>query len=410
MASRVRIIIASCSVTYLSLGIAGAALGPLLPELSHRTGIALSGAGLILSFYYLGGILSRLVAGMLRDRFGSTPVVIGGLTVEVCAAVVLTMSRAPAVLYAGSFLLGGALGSGLLGAVLIAAKLVPDRSVSLVNLVNAFWGIGSIVGPALFSAISASTRSGLPVIWIAGLIGIAAIALLLRGGTRSGAPTDETDFALRADVSAEAGRPPGAGLLRVPDFWLFGSILLFDVGTESTIGGWAAVYLQHSVPIRLQLAALVVSGFYVSFTLARMITAGVGSRVAARWVLSCALVFALGGMGLVSATPGRLVPSVVGFLLGGLGIGPIYPTITALVSRRFGARAGTAVGLSGSLGFVGGVVFPWISGALMPTFGPAVSMRMSEALIVVVAALSYLGVMASRRRRVSGGSLPGERD
>ena len=399
MSSRARIIIASSCITYLSLGIAGATLGPLLPELSGRTGIALSGAGLILSFYYLGGVLSRLVAGMLSDRYGPVAIVLGGLIVEACSGIFLTLSRSPAVLYASSFLLGVALGAGLLGAVMIAATLVPRRSVALANLVNAFWGIGSFVGPALFSAVSASTHSGLPVIWIAGGIAVVAIPLLLGPRRHAGSASDEIDLDPRKGGAPERAPSLRAGLLRVPSFWLFGLILLFDVGTESTIGGWTAVYLHRSMSVNLEIAALVVSGFYVSFAAGRMVSAAVGSRVAAPWVLSGGLFFALSGMGLVSATPGHFAPSIVGFILAGLGIGPIYPTITALVTRTFGARAGTAVGLTGSLGFVGGVVFPWAAGILMPVRGAAASMRLSEVLIVIVALLSYLLVVSGRHTR-----------
>ena len=63
------------------------------------------------------------------------------------------------------------------------------------------------------------------------------------------------------------------------------------------------------------------------------------------------------------------------------------------------ARAGTAVGLTGSLGFVGGVVFPWAAVILMSVSGAAASMRLSEALIVIVALLSYLLVVSGRHAR-----------
>lgn len=399
MSPRARIILASACTTYLSLGIAGATMGPLLPELAGRTGIPLSGAGLILSFYFLGGAAARLVAGIFSDRYGPVPIVLGGLIVEACSGLVLTLSRAPALLYVSSFFLGVALGSGLLGAVLIAAKLNPTRSVALVNLVNAFWGIGSFVGPALYSAISASTHTGLPVIWIAGVIALTAIPLLL-GGVRGSGLSEEIGFlAPRHRGEAGSGGQLRAGVLRAPAFWLFGLILLFDVGTESTLGGWTAVYMHRSAPVSLQLAALVVSGFYVFFALGRVIAAAVGSRTSASRVLSSALLLALAGVGLAAATPGRLAPSVAGFLLAGLGIGPIYPTITALVTRSFGARAGTAVGLTGSLGFVGGVVFPWVAGTLMPVFGETVPVGLSELLLLIVAFLAYLTVVTTRRRQ-----------
>ncbi|HUZ17879.1 MAG TPA: MFS transporter [Spirochaetia bacterium] len=402
MTARMRIII-SCCIVYFSVGITNGALGPLLPEVARRTGLELSQAGLVFSALFIGGVLSRTIAGIISDRWGALPVLLEGIIIQGAANVAMSMSVSAPALLVSAFFLGTATGAGLLGAVLLAAKLFPERSVTMVNVVNVFYGGGAFAGPALFSGSSLLVHSGIPVLWIAAILALSQLPVLFRADSRqaSSAVHGSAGSGGAAIGLHPTGLLGGLSIMRLLPFWLFGFVLLFDVGVESTIGGWSAVYLRQSTAISIQAAALVVSGFYACFTIGRAVAAGAGSRIPSAFIVGIAVATTFAGTGIVVLSTGHVAWSVAGFLLAGLGIGPVYPTFTALVGRAFGERAGTAIGLTGSIGFFGGVAFPWLAGVLMARSGPAASMRLVLAVVLIISVLAYLSITASRSGRVT---------
>lgn len=398
MSPRIRILASSC-LAYLAVGMINASIGPLLPQLARLNGMSIAQAGLIFSAVFAGGVFSRSTAGLLGDRIGGVPVLAGGIALQAVGLAVLSLSHSMTVALAAAFFIGVATGAGLLGAVLLASTLFPERSVSAVNTVNVFYGGGSILGPALFSVSTSAWHTGFPVLWLAGLLSLAQLFVLLRASSRRASAAARTAPARTAPGGSDASQPTSvAGILLTSLFWLFGAILFFEVGVESTILGWTTVYLHGTAGISIGRAALVLAGFSVTFTSGRILAAGIGTRVPPRFLLFGGLSLALLGTLLISLSSGSLVGSTIGFLIAGLGTGPVYPTVVALIGRIFGARAGAAIGIAGSVGFAGGVVFPWLAGKLMEPFGVAAALRVVVPLEVIIILLSVMAVSVGRRR------------
>lgn len=411
MSKRVVSLIYAC-VLMAGFGIGVAAFGPLLPELAENNGLAMSQMGIIFPAIFAGTIPASLLVGVALDRFGANRIILISIPVLAGSAIGLTFSRSLPLLLVLSVLIGAGGGAGVPTANTLIVKLFGRRSVAAVNLLNVFFGVGAIAGPALVSLGLSLFGSGTPVFWLAAAIALACLPYFITASLRAGPPIDiaraeETreerrrsrEQARHQEWEAARGRLRAVrALFRSPLLWLIGWLLFFDVGTEQTLGGWMAVYMQLSTRVAMTTAALVVSGFWVAFTVGRLAGAGIGTRITARRVLAGALITACAGILVVNLTHGYTVPSIAGFLLTGLGLGPVYPTTMALIGTTFTTRAGTVIGATAALGTIGGMGLPFLEGIFMDSFGPPGAAGLLGAAVIAIVVFSAASLLRIARK------------
>lgn len=392
------------SLIYIGLGITLSAIGPLLPSLAQRNGVGLSEIGLVFTGIFLGAMVAQLVAGEVADRVGRRPVYLFGVIVMVFATIGLIESRLFALTIAMAAAWGIGLGAAELAANVLAAELFPNRSVSSLNLLNVFFGVGSFVGPALVSLALGWWHAGTPALLIGGALiatQVPFVARLRDGGSRTSISTAKAVAGSHdtppAELPDSTPPPRGRSVYGSPLLWVLGAALLVYVGAEQMTGGWTAVFMERTTALALRGAALVASGFWVAFTLGRAAVAVFGARVAPRAVLTAGVATALAGALIVNLGAGNTQLSIAGFLLIGLGFGPIYPTTLAIAGRWFAGAAGKAIGAAGALGSVGGMIFPFLDGVLIGRDGPLAGARFAVlAIVAVVALLAVARALAGR--------------
>jgi len=390
MSRRASILVYSC-VVYSGFGIITAAIGPLLPDLAKINGASLTEIGLLFTGLFLGAVVSQFVAGPIADRTGRKPVFLFGIVVMAAATVGLTTSRNVGLTLAFALPWGVGLGATELAANVLIAELYAERSVSALNLLNVFFGLGAFAGPALVSLSVAWWHTGMPALWMGAAVLLIPVPFVAR-------LTEDRAAALAASGAASVGDAGRARpVYRSPFLWVFGAALLVYVGTEQMVGGWATVYMARTTALAISSAALVASGFWIAFTFGRIAAAAVGARLAPKVVLAASLAVATAGVLVVSLTTGNIALSIAGFLLTGFGFGPIYPTAIAIVGRFFVGATGKAIGTAGALGSVGGMVLPFLDGVFIGRLGPAAGAHFAIAAVLGIVALSALARLASGR-------------
>ncbi|HWI50958.1 MAG TPA: MFS transporter, partial [Symbiobacteriaceae bacterium] len=275
---------------FLALGIIIASLGPALPDLARATGAPLAALGGLLSLIFAGGLAAQLISGPLTDRLGSRPVLTGGLFLLGLGTLGLVLSHVTWLTFASAAILG--LGHGTIGVSfsLLVARTFPQRTVSALNLLNLFFGVGAIMGPAFASYLIRSVGSALPALWL----GITVVAVAL-------------PFCLRlpnhAETTGKAAPSASSRLVGIPAFWLLGALLLTYVGVESGVAAWTTTYMQTVAGQSQATGALLTSGFWGAVTVGRLVVTLIGSRFSPATVLCTTLAGAAGG-GLLLAFSG----------------------------------------------------------------------------------------------------------
>ena len=376
------ILVIACLIS-LSRGIFAAALGPLLPELAANGQVSLAVMGSLITVVFLGGLIAQLTLGPLTDRIGQMPVLVGAVLLIGTGSLSLAFSHSFGLTLALTFLAGLGLGAGDLSTSVLVARAYADRSVSALNLLNLFFGVGAFVSPALAGLSYSKLGSGLPVLWLVTSLLLVQAPFVWRIGK----------FTSPARVVAEIGVQP-TPIYRSPTLWLLGAMLLLYVGVENGIAGWITAYMQQTTAMVYEKATLVASTFWIALTAGRLVGALAGMRWSAQRVLSLALGGALSG-GLILATgTGSNPVSLVGVIVTGFCFGSVFPTVVSLAASAFPANPGKAVGAVTAAGSIGGMLVPWMLGLLLVQ----VSARVSMVVVALIIAL-LVGVFVTLQMR-----------
>ncbi|WP_229753061.1 MFS transporter [Deinococcus aerophilus] len=347
-------VLAAGTLAFLTLGVIQAMYGPAFGLFQARYGISTAGVGLIASAHFLGSALAPPLVGVLLTRLSLRRVVVG--SVLTLAAGVSTVAVAPVwALAVGGALLGGFGLGGVSGALNAAYASIGTRAI---NLVNAVFGVGSILSPLLVAGSGGNLA--VPFLSVAALCGLTLLVARLWG----------------FPAMRETPLPDAPGRLGV-QVALFLLLIALYVSLEVGFGAWAGRHLQS---LGVAAFALVVSGYWGGLTVGRILTGLFGARVRPhRLVLGCAaltVVFAL------AATQAALAP--VAYVLAGLALGPVFGTTLVWTTRHLPARLVPFLLTSGS---VGGIAAPWGLGVLSARHGPdavPVTLALLAGLLCVV--------------------------
>ena len=364
------------------------AIGPTLPELARNNSISLGDAGAIFTALFIGAIPTQVATGWLIESFGAKRVLLAGVLVLAIGLLGATLSRSLPLTLA--FMIFGGLGDGVLvvGANVIVAQSFSRRRASALNLLNVFYGVGAMAGPAAAGTSIDAWGTGLPALWalVAVLAIIAPTIPMLR--IKQGTAGEEKNAAETAPLP----------IYRFPALWLFSFLLLLYVGVEIGTGNWIATYMQRTTPASPAAAAWVASGFYMALTVGRIAGAGLGTKVSSERLLLISLASAVAGaLGMLLGV-GSAWLTIAAVLVLGASFGPIFPTAVAIITARFPTGAGRAASVMIAMGSIGGMVIPWLQGALLAGVGAQALAQ----LVVLDTALMLLilgAFMLSEKRR-----------
>lgn len=377
-----RRLIVFASLNFFTIGVLTSLLGPAIPDLAAQTGSSIVAVGGVISALFVGAVIAQVVGGPLVDRLGSRPFIIMGLAGVALGMASIALSHALLVVLVSSVLAG--LGHGILdiSTSVMISTAAGEQNVIVLNLINIFFGLGAVAGPAAASLTLSLWHTTIPVICggalLAALLVPVAVSFLPR--TPAIEITHETHKASRA-------------LYRSTFLWVLGAIFLLYVGIENGIGGWIALYIHNTTPADLGIGALVASSFWLAITAGRILATFFGGKLSPKGLLILSLTVVLAGAVLLTASTGSLIMTVVATMLFGLGCGPVFPTALAITTRSFPQIPGQAASTMIALGSLGGIIVPWLQGLILGNGDT----RWSVAFVAVLAgAMLTFGNLISR--------------
>lgn len=355
--------------SFVLIGAAQALYGPALPGFKETFALSGGAAGLIISIHNAGallGVISALpLAGrrMARWRAGGAVILlaVGALTVG-------TVPTWPLALV-GAFTIGIAYGALTIGLNSLYAVGFGVRSPAMVNLLNAVFGVGAILGPLLIALNAADVR--LPFLVLTAMAALLApLALTL----------DD-----RVPATSKGHEPkPNTRLLIA-----FILLLALGIGVEASTIGYAATYLV-ALGETTSSAAAVTSLFFLLFTVARLAAVGLSLRFPPPQLV-------IGGMSLavillLLSHNASLAPITITLL--GAALAVFFPNGINWFSSVFGASGGTVLIIAGAL--VGGIFAPALVAWTIALFGEGYIV--TTLLVLNLLALLTGGLIATKLR------------
>jgi MFS transporter, FHS family, L-fucose permease len=367
--------LALACVAFLSAGITLSGFGPALPLLAQHIEQNIAVLGGLFTAISFGIILTQFGAGLVSARFGQRFVLAIGMLLMGSGGIGVTLGRSLPIVLAGALLFGIGFGGVLSAGNVLVGQLFPKRSAAALNGVNLFFGVGSMLGPAI--AGLAGLRLGAPqtAIWVGAGLLLALVPIMLSYAARPAAQAAKHS-------AQEHPQQRSTG-------WLLAVLLLIYIGTEVGFSGWLTVYLISGSNMAPASAALVVSGFWLALTLGRALGTVLGLRLTAVQLLTSSLLGMLLGALLLVLGVGDSLTSIAGVLVLGLSCGPVFPTVLAIVTTTARNSAATTSLVLG-VGNGGGLIIPALLGVLLARYGPS-----AAAGLVLGAALTMLALCAA---------------
>jgi MFS family permease len=348
---------------------------PLVEEFRWSRGLT---AGALSVSAVVQGLCAPL-AGIVADRFGSRPVIVGGVIVLAAASMLASTIQTPWHLYFYTGVLGalGIMAVGWVPTGLLLSRWFQARRGRMAGIAFSGMGFGVFaIGPLTQWLIAATTWRTASL-----LLGLGTLILLLplvlwavRDPPPATLSVGTTASGLASPGQPTRARPHDATLgeaLGTRAFWalfaayFFTPLAVFPVATHAV-----AYAVDQGYPAMLAATAFGAMGLMssvgrVGFGFA---TDRIGGPLTATLSYACT---AAGTAALVALS---IVPSpawlVVFSLLFGLGFGARGPIITAMASELFGGRRfGVIYGVLNLGNGIGGALGPWFGGAVHDVTG-----------------------------------------
>jgi MFS transporter, NNP family, nitrate/nitrite transporter len=368
-------------------------LGALGIFIAESVGLTPMQKGLVVAVPLLSGSLLRVPAGMLSDRLGAKRVGVALLALLYIPLIVgWTAGDSMSSLIVIGLLLGTA-GASFAVALPLASRWYPAEKQGLAMGVAAAGNSGTVItnmiAPTLAAAIG--WRNVFAVALIPLTLVLISFLLLAKESPRdTSAGERASSLGFRDLIAALAQR----------DLWSF--CLFYSV----TFGGY--VGLSSFLPLLLRdqygLAAVSAGQVTALVALAGSVSRPFGGWVADRLGGVRILILALGGTSIVYAVLSRLPSPAItipvlffGMCCLGLGNGAVFQ----LVPQRFRREIGTATGVIGAVGGLGGFFLPTLLGAAKQATGSYAPAFVVMATVAGCAALSLRHSAKTRWKAVA---------
>lgn len=341
-------------LSFISLGLPDSMLGSAWPAMNVSLNAPLWGAGLVQMLISFCTIISSLNSAKLIRRFGT-----GKLTaISVATTALALLGFSLAKNYAFLLLMAVPLG---LGAGAVDAGL--NNYVALhceakhMSWLHCFWGIGTIIGPMILSAVLRVGGSWATGYRAVGLIQCAVSALLFATlGMWKHGNIQREEHGAKALSVWEVLSLPGAKAGMVT--------FLCYCAVESTLGLWGATYISQVRGVDEATAASFGAMFYIGITVGRAISGFMAMKLLPKQMVRVGqALLALGCIFMM--IPAGSTLSGIGLVVCGLGCAPIYPNIIQDTPVNYGAEnSQAAIGVQMAFAYVGSTFLPSIFGAL----------------------------------------------
>ena len=339
---------------FIALGLVNASLGPTLPGLAALTGTQISEIGFLFTARSLGYLLGSMLGGRLYDRHPGHRIM-----GSVIILVTITMMITPTIpllwlLMVILLITGMAVGTLDVGGNTLIVWTHREKVGPFMNALHFFFGVGAFLAPIIVAQALLRDGGILAAYWVLGLLVLPVGLWFLR---LPNSPRQVTD----------TEHPVGSTSALL--VFLVALFFFLYVGVEIGFSGWIFTYALNTGLATEAGAAYLNAGFWGAFTVGRLLSIPVATRLAARQILVSGLSGGGLSLGLMLLAPNSLIVAWLGTLGLGLSLAAIFPTMLSFAERRMVIN-GRVTGWFFVGASTGAMTWPWLFGQLFEKVGP----------------------------------------
>nr|MBQ6242302.1 MFS transporter [Lachnospiraceae bacterium] len=355
------LLIAVIYLAFVSLGLPDSLLGSAWPTMREAFGVPSSYAGYVSMAIAFMTIVSALVSPALIKRVHTKWIVICSIGLTVIGLLGFSISSQYWMLFL--FAVPYGLGAGSVDASL-NHYVANHYSASVMNFLHCFYGLGAVISPNIMALALQHARWNEGYRWTAYLqMAILAVCLLSlplwKAGTAAGGNDEKT---------------AGAGIreaLKVPGVPATLAAFFSYCAGEATCFLWTSSYFAGTKEgMSRELVAAFGSLIFGGLMIGRLIAGIVAGKLGDRKLIRIGIGTELLGIVLIALPFPGYGAAAAGFLITGIGMGPVYPAIQHMAPENFGRRVSAAViGLQMASAYIGSTFMPMVFGHLQQAAG-----------------------------------------
>lgn len=363
-------------IVFISLGLPDSLFGVSWPVVHLEFGIPESFASVysIIIACCTGGV--SFVAGKLIRKFGTGKVTFFSTLLTAVGLIGISFAPNIVVMMLCSIILGygaGAIDTGLNSYVSLHYK------AKHMNWLHCFWGVGVTVSPIIMSGFlgggEGAWRNGYRVVAMMQLTIAMIVLFTLKRWNTVPEPVPEQE---------EKTEMKMLDLVRMKGVATSVLCLGLYCTAEHLLGTWGATYVVNVFSLPPEVAAKWVSLYYGGIMLGRIIAGFLSEKATDNTLIKWGVLISLVGMLILALPLGTA--SLAGFLLVGVGFGPIFPSVIHSVPERFGATysadlTGYHMGGAYVIGYILQMAFGYVASATTFAITPFVLLALCAGVL-----------------------------
>lgn len=349
------LVVIAISIYLFFIGVNRGGIQLVIADISNLFNIGTEGIGLLASLQQIPPLFMPLLMGMIADRIGKKPVVIGFIVVFAVGCVICGNAAGLVMYIIGTLVYksGSTVSENLSTAVL--ADLDEDRGVQYINMSQFMFSLGAAAGPIALEFCSSHFGTGWSFIFIASaviFIIMALVLLLVKFPKNSEKPQAEV-----SNTSDDKSEKKGKTFIK-PIMIVLAVAMFCIIGMEMGYGNFIDSFMDYRFS-NDSASAQTLSAFWIGMAVSRLLF----SFVEYNAVRSLKISFASAAifMALLTFVKNPSSAIIVSGLVG-FAYGPTWCTINALAAQNSEGNSGTAVGLMSIASGVGGIILPSVMG------------------------------------------------
>ena len=368
------------SLLFFLFGTALGAWTARIPAVKSRLALTDGRLSIALLAFAAGCIVGMAVLGRLTDRFGTRRVMLPVAFGEGLLLVPPAYVDSLVLLCLALFVFGAV--HGTLNIAMNASAVEVQRAWGgpIMSSFHAIYSIGGFVG-AVVGGLFARAGLGAGVTFVCVGAGVVLLALWASAWALPSASPRTTE------VSGENSRLSWYPLI------ILGLLAMCALVGEGAAADWSAVYMRDNLHSSAAVATYAFAAFSAMMTVGRLVGDRLTRWLGPVWLVRASGVLASAGLG-AALLIGHPVAGIAGFACVGAGMSCIAPQVFSAAGNRDPARAGRALSVVVSLGYLGFLLGPILIGAA----STAVGLPAALAIPAVLALFVSLGAGSLRPR------------
>lgn len=370
---------------FLIFGFSENIKGPAIPRMQADFSLNEAQLGLLLALNSLGYLVACSYTSILSSKIGIKWTGIIAFVSMAVSGVLMYMSTSYPFLSIAYFVMY--LGNGMLeiGLAIMAARIFTKNTGTMMNLSHFFYGLSSTVAPIIGASMMGWNVMGGELGWRGMYLVMLSLSLL---------PVIPSLLGRFPKENREEGEHSSfRSLVADPVAWIIVAVLSFGVVSELAVGSWLVYFLEKAYAWSIEDASRMLSIFFLFFMLSRLFLGPITDKIG--YTLSIMIFSAFSGVcslaAIVIGEKGAIL-----FAIAGIGIAPIYPTVMALLAKRYVKGVDTAITFTVTLMGIASVIGNLVIGYIIEGVRSMFSIRnaVNSQLIGLQAGYGFIALLA----------------